>query len=432
MNAATNIDFANHPCFNREAHLRFGRIHLPIAPRCNMQCNFCNRKYDCINESRPGVTSVVLTPSQALAYLTDAISRRPEIQVVGLAGPGDPFANPIETMLTIHLVRERFPHLMLCIATNGLGIGPHIDDLARLQVSHVSITITAVDPKIGALIYAWIRDGKRPLRGEAAASLLLERQMDAVRRLKQHGIIVKINSIIIPGINDKHFPKIARTASEMGVDLMNCMPLVPVAGSGFEDLPEPDHLQAARVRGKCKLYLPQMTHCTRCRADSVGLITETFNAERLETIYEFARIGQDQSATKDRQHVAVASMEGALVNQHLGEARQVLIYGRHRQEPEAFQLKEIRKTPESGSGERRWKELAALLNDCRAFLVSSSGRMPKEALAEAGIEVIEMEGLIEDGLRAVYANQPIPAVMRRSFNGCSKGADCKGTGTGCG
>ena len=173
--AGSGIDFSKHPCFSREAHNKFGRIHLPVAPRCNIQCNFCNRKFDCMNESRPGVTSSVLKPEQAVAYLAEVVEKRPEIAVMGIAGPGDPFANPTETMETLRLTRERFPGMMLCLASNGLGIGPYIEELAIMNVSHVTITITAVDPKIGAKIYAWIRDGKMPLRGEEAAALLLER-----------------------------------------------------------------------------------------------------------------------------------------------------------------------------------------------------------------------------------------------------------------
>jgi nitrogen fixation protein NifB len=49
-----------------------------------------------------------------------------------------------------------------------------------------------------------------------------------------------------------------------------------------------------------------------------------------------------------------------------------------------------------------------------------------------GLKVIEMEGLIEEGLKALFANQPIPASMKRRFNGCGAGVSCKGTGTGCG
>jgi nitrogen fixation protein NifB len=428
----TTTQLRGHPCFDAEARHRFGRIHLPVAPRCNLQCNFCNRKFDCINESRPGVTSAVLTPQQALAYLTDVVAQRPEIAVVGLAGPGDPFANPDETMETLRLVHAKFPQMLLCVATNGLGIGPYIDELAQLKVSHVTITITATEPKIGAEIYAWIRDGKRPLRGEAAATLLLERQVDAIHQLKAHGIVVKINSIIIPGINDEHIPEIAKTVKHFGVDIMNVMPLVHVEGAAFEDIEPPDGVMTARLRLQCGLHLPQMAHCARCRADAVGFIGENLNASQVATLEHYANMTLNPAEETSRPYVAVASMEGALVNQHLGEAERVLIYEPHPTREATFQLKEIRPTPEAGGGEERWTELAGLLKDCRAFLVAAAGRMPFGVLTQAGIKVIEMEGLIDEGLRAVYANQPIPAAMKRRFTSCGTGVSCKGTGTGCG
>src|SRR6266496_1285153 len=58
---------ANHPCYSADAHQYYARMHVAVAPSCNIQCNYCNRKFDCTNESRPGVTSSLLTPEQALA-----------------------------------------------------------------------------------------------------------------------------------------------------------------------------------------------------------------------------------------------------------------------------------------------------------------------------------------------------------------------------
>ncbi|MCB1485180.1 MAG: nitrogenase cofactor biosynthesis protein NifB, partial [Hyphomicrobiaceae bacterium] len=43
----------DHPCYSEEAHHYFARMHVAVAPACNIQCNYCNRKYDCANESRP-------------------------------------------------------------------------------------------------------------------------------------------------------------------------------------------------------------------------------------------------------------------------------------------------------------------------------------------------------------------------------------------
>ena len=186
--AAVALDFSKHPCFNKDSHHTHGRIHLPVAPRCNLQCNFCNRKFDCMNESRPGVTSAVLTPEQAADYLDATLKRVPNLAVMGIAGPGDPFANAVETMATLKLVRQRHKDMILCLATNGLGVGPHISNLAALQVSHVTLTVNAVDAEIGSRIYSWIRDGYRPMRGVGAAQLLLDRQLDAIVRLKEAGI----------------------------------------------------------------------------------------------------------------------------------------------------------------------------------------------------------------------------------------------------
>jgi nitrogen fixation protein NifB len=430
MNTTPAIDFSNHPCFSPDAHRKFGRVHLPVAPRCNIQCNFCNRKYDCLNESRPGVTSTVLTPHQAVAYLGDVVAKRPEISVMGIAGPGDPFANPEETMQTLRLVRQQFPRMILCVATNGLNAAPYVDEMAELKVSHVTLTINAIDPAVGAEVYAWIRDGKRPLRGEEAAAVLSARQMDALVKLKACGITVKVNTIIMPGVNDDHIPEIAKKVSALGADIMNLMPLVPVKGSAFEEMPPPDTLTTARLRLQSGLHLPQMTHCARCRADAVGYIGENMSTEQLDTIQHYA--GSSAKAEDARPCVAVATMEGALVNQHLGEADRFIVYERNPEIPGAFRLKEIRPAPERGAGDARWAALAESLKDCRALLVTAAGPTPMKVLTQHRLKVVEMEGLIEEGLRTVFADQPIPAAMKRRFTGCGAGITCKGTGTGCG
>ena len=74
-----------HPCFNREAHGRFGRIHLPVAARCNIVCGFCDRRYACVNESRPGVTAVLLSPEEACELTVRAAARLPGLSVAGRA-----------------------------------------------------------------------------------------------------------------------------------------------------------------------------------------------------------------------------------------------------------------------------------------------------------------------------------------------------------
>src|SRR5512145_565512 len=123
----------SHPCFEVEAKHKNARVHLPVAPKCNIQCNYCNRDYDCVNESRPGVTSAVLSPHQALEYLKELHKQLSNISVIGIAGPGDPFANPDETLKTLQLVRDEFPDKLFCLSTNGLNLIPYISALKLLN-----------------------------------------------------------------------------------------------------------------------------------------------------------------------------------------------------------------------------------------------------------------------------------------------------------
>jgi nitrogen fixation protein NifB len=424
---AAAIDFSRHPCFSKEAKHKFGRIHLPVAPKCNVQCNFCNRDYDCVNESRPGVTSSVLAPEPAVAYLREMRARRPDLAVMGIAGPGDPFANPAETMETLRRTRGEFPDLILCLATNGLGIVPHVRELAALRVSHVTLTINAVDPEIGAKIYAWVRDGTRVRRGVDGAAALLKQQLQALSLLREFGIVAKVNSVILPGINDTHIPEIARVVAGYGVTLMNCIPMLPVAGAGFADLPAPPAEMLARVRHEAGVHVPQMSHCARCRADAVGALDEKPNEADAELLRSFARRRFDPA----RPYVAVATQEGMLVNQHLGEAARIVVFAADPETESGARYVEMRRAPPLGTGVERWRDMGALLHDCRAILVSAAGPAPKRALEASGIAVIEMEGLIEEGLRAVFADQPIPVALQKRFTGCGAGTGCRGTGMGC-
>lgn len=415
----------HHPCFDDNARHTFGRIHLPVAPKCNIQCNYCDRKYDCAAESRPGVTSAVLSPGQAVAYLSSVMALRPEIRVVGIAGPGDPFATPELTLETLRLVRAQFPEMLLCVATNGLALQPHIAELAALAVSHVTLTINAVDASIGAQIYSWMRDGTSISRDEAGAQLLLDRQLAAIRTLKAHGIIVKVNTIIVPGINDHHVAEVARTVTGLGADLLNCVPLYPVVGTVFGELPTPSTATMQTIRHEAEQYLPQMRHCTRCRADAVGLLGEAERAETFEQLNAFAHMPLNPQ--EDRPYVAVATQEGVLINLHLGDARTLHIYA---QSDDGISLVETREAPPRGGGDERWLTLAHTLRDCRALLANRAGGAPCRILPQLGIRVMETEGLILDAVEAIYTGRRLPqSVIRRKS--CAAGG-CSGGGTGCG
>lgn len=419
----SKLDLANHPCFNPDVYRKAARIHLPVAPKCNLQCNYCDRSFDCANETRPGVSSVLLSPFQAVTYLKAVYAKMPHLTVVGIAGPGDPFANPVETMETLRLVRDEFPNILLCVASNGLGLVEHIDELVELKVSHVTLTINMVNPAVGAKIYRWVRFGDSVYREVQGAELLLARQREAMARLARTPILVKVNTIVLPGINDGEIAAVAAEVRAAGAEIMNTMAMVPVPGTPFESLGEPGPEAMAGARLAAGKELPQMSHCARCRADACGFVGEA--AEGMPDPKEFALLAS--KPTKDRPYVAVATREGMLVNQHIGEATCFHVFG---EDTLTLEPVEVREAPESGSGIKRWLDLADLLKDCRAVLTTGVGAAPRRVLTGTGLEVIEMEGLIEEGLSAVYGGTPIPAALRRTFHGCGTG--CGGGGGGCG
>jgi nitrogen fixation protein NifB len=419
------LDLTQHPCFNSDARHTTGRIHLPVAPKCNIQCNYCDRKFDCMNESRPGVTSAVLEPRQALAYLDRVLERVPKLKVVGIAGPGDPFATPDETLETLRLVREKYPEMLLCVASNGLNLAPYAQDLARLEVSHVTVTVNAVDPAVGSQIYSWVRDHKTIYRGEQAARVLLERQLDAIRAVKEAGVTLKINTILIPGVNEDHVEVVAEEMRSLGADIMNCIPLFPVVGTPFAEKEQLPLSRVKAIRGQVEQLLPQMEHCTRCRADAVGLLGQDQSQELVSLMKDSAAGLFDDRST--RPYVAVASMEGILINQHLGEADKVWIFESDEISPK---LVAMRDAPEEGGGNARWRELAKSLEDCHTILVSGVGRSPRWVLENSGLRVIEAAGLISLAMESLHRSGEVPVAMQKQFKSCGS-SGCQGTGTGC-
>ncbi len=418
------MDLTAHPCFDPVARAKFARAHLPVAPTCNVQCNYCDRRFDCASESRPGITSVLLDPEGAANYVDELVDGDPSLRVIGIAGPGDPLASAAESLETLRLVRERHPELLLCLATNGLSLPKYVEELAALAVSHVTVTVNAVDPEVGARMYRWVKDGTVVYRGREAAERVWRAQAEGIRALAARNILVKINSIVVPGVNDHHIAEVARETAALGAARFNCLPLYPVAGTPFGNIEQPSRDLMHRLRNACKEHLPQMEHCTRCRADAVGRLGAPQSEDNLVMLRKHA----SQPLARPRPYIAVASEEGLLVNQHLGEAERFLIFGRHEQ---GYQVVDERVAPRAGRGRLRWRELAMLLSDCRTLVTSGAGPRPAAVLAASGLEIAVTEGMIEDALDALEAGRPLPKPSPKDFR-CTKGDACSGTGDRCG
>jgi nitrogen fixation protein NifB len=258
----------HHPCFHDKAHERVGRVHLPVAPRCNIQCAFCERKV-CANLTmqHPGWARQLLSPEEAVQLVHRLAGSRPgETFVVGVAGPGEPLAND-ETFEALGRVHEEYPALFKCLSTNGLLLEDRLPQILDVGIKTLTVTVNAPDSEVGQRIYLWIRYQGRVYRGPEGAEILIARQMAGIRAALDAGLVVKVNTVLIPGVNDRHVVRLARRLGEMGVHLMNIMPLIPCGHMKDRRAPTRDEL--SRARSDCEGAMPQFRLCEQCSADVV-------------------------------------------------------------------------------------------------------------------------------------------------------------------
>lgn len=264
----------NHPCFSPAALHQHARIHLPVAQHCNISCNYCSRKYDCLNESRPGVTSKVITPLEALQRYKYYRTRLNNLSVVGIAGPGDALADWELSSQTFRLIREYDPKVLLCMSTNGLKLPLLADSIVDLGINHVTVTVNTLNPQTGAQIYRYVNYRGHKYSGTEGAGLLLSNQLTGIRLLTRQGIMVKVNIVMIPDVNQHEIRDIVSEMKRLGVFMTNIMPLIPVEGSVFAHHSAPAQDDVMALRQACQLDLRQMFHCQQCRADAVGLLKD--------------------------------------------------------------------------------------------------------------------------------------------------------------
>jgi len=438
----------DHPCYSEDAHHYFARMHVAVAPACNIQCHYCNRKYDCANESRPGVVSELLTPDQAVKKTLAVAATIPQMSVLGIAGPGDPLANPARTFETFRQLALKAPDIKLCVSTNGLALPECVEELARHNIDHVTITINCIDPDVGAKIYPWIFWNNQRIHGRKAAAILIAQQQKGLEMLVAKGILVKVNSVLIPGVNDEHLKEVSKLVKAKGAFLHNVMPLIAEAEHGtFYGLmgqrsPRPDELKA--LQDACEGDMNMMRHCRQCRADAVGMLGEDrgdeFTLDKIEAMnidFEAAMVARAAFRAQamaeleaKRRHKEKASQilrfqprvakpagrpvlmavaaKGNVVGVHFGHAKEFLVY-----EAAADGVRFVghRKVEQYCAGNETCGDAESVLErsihalaGCEVVLCSRIGIDPWRDLEAAGIQPNGEHAMepVEDAVMAVW------------------------------
>jgi nitrogen fixation protein NifB len=301
-----------------------------------------------------------------------------------------------------------------------------------------------VDPDIGAQIYPWIFWENKRIRGREGAAILIEQQQKGLEMLIAKGILVKVNSVMIPGINDKHLVEVSKVVKSKGAFLHNVMPLIAEAehGTFFGVMGQrgPDSDELAALQDACSGDMNMMRHCRQCRADAVGLLGEDRGAEfTLDKIDEMvidytkamevrknvqqgilaemeskraekaqAKAPQGIPAGERPVLMAVATTGQNVINQHFGHAKEFLIY---EASPEGVRFIHHRKTDlycsggdTCGDAETALERNIRTLEGCEVVLCSKIGYEPWAQLEEAGIIPNGEHAMepIEQAVAAVY------------------------------
>lgn len=257
-----------HPCYaNGVQPMNTGRIHLPVSPGCNIGCRFCCPQLNDFRDA-PAVTSRIIRPEEAVDVVRRSLELCPDITVVGIAGPGDTLATPF-ALEAFRLIGREFPELFKCMSTNGLLLPEKAEELLDVGIDSLTVTVNAVDPAIESQINSHIIYHGVRYEGVEAAEILIRNQLDGIQAVTAGGTSVKVNTVLVPGINDGHISQVAKTVSRAGAKVYNIIPLIPQGE--LVDVPSPTCRMIEDAREAAEPFIDVFRHCQHCRADAIGI-----------------------------------------------------------------------------------------------------------------------------------------------------------------
>ncbi|MEO1941397.1 MAG: GTP 3',8-cyclase MoaA, partial [Campylobacterales bacterium] len=177
---------------------RFGRkveyIRVSITSRCNFRCLYCmpNTPFDL--EPREELLSF----EELFQFLKIAIDEG--VRKVRFTGGEPLLRRDIEKL--IQMVRNYSPELELTMTTNGYYLSEFAEKLKKAGMDRVNISLDSLSPAKAEKI---------------AQREVLSRVLAGIDRALEVGLGVKLNSVIMAGINSDEVVKLLEFAREKGV-----------------------------------------------------------------------------------------------------------------------------------------------------------------------------------------------------------------------
>jgi cyclic pyranopterin phosphate synthase len=210
----------------------FGRkityLRVSVTDRCDFRCIYC------MAEDMTFLPKAEVLTLEELDRLCSAFVGL-GVRKLRLTG-----GEPLVRKNVMELFRALSRHLKsgaleeLTVTTNGSQLGKYADELARLGVKRVNVSIDTLDPKKFTEITRW---GK------------LETVLDGLRAAREAGIRVKVNTVALKGVNDEEAETLIEWCGREGHDItfIEVMPMGDIGGENRLDQYLPISLLRARL-----------------------------------------------------------------------------------------------------------------------------------------------------------------------------------------
>ena len=196
----------------------FGRtvtyLRLSVTDRCDLRCTYCmSEKMTFLPKS--DLLDAAELEEVARRFIARGVTK---IRVTG----GEPLVRrnilDIMTRLSKYLGKGLQE---LTLTTNGTQLAKHAEDLARLGVRRINVSLDSVNPETFARI---TRGGK------------LEQVLDGIAAAQSHGLKIKLNVVVLKNDNAAEIPSLIGWAHRRDIDvtLIEAMPLGEIEADRFD------------------------------------------------------------------------------------------------------------------------------------------------------------------------------------------------------
>ena len=209
-----------------------------------------------------------MEPHEAIARTMVEIEKDGNLRIIAVSGPGEPLANEA-TFTSLEGIREKNENIEFCLSTNGILLVDLANRLEKLGVKSVSVSVNAALPETAARIYEWARIDEKTLQGYEMGRTIIQRQLAGIRKSVALGMIIKVNTVLIPNYNTDDVSLISKQVAQSGAALQNIVPLIVCGNNQYLRSPTKNELDSARLIAS--EHLPQFVHCKQCRSDAVGI-----------------------------------------------------------------------------------------------------------------------------------------------------------------